>query len=112
NLESDLGIAAFTDSKACQNGGACTGSNNKRCRGEVNFGFARIVRLHESLLSDGWALREFGGEHLNIVGVRCWPFSEELGSDDHVRSLGFGGRAQSLFPRQVVIRSEPRHPSS
>jgi len=39
----------------------------------VNFGFARIVRLHESLLSDGWALREFGGEHLNIVGVGCWP---------------------------------------
>ena len=65
----------------------------------MNFGFARIVRLHESLLSDGWPLREFGGEHLNIVGVRCWPFSEELGCDEHVRSLRVQ-RTCSVFARK------------
>ena len=37
----------LTDSKACPSGGACTGSNSKRCPAKVDIGFAigSIVRL-------------------------------------------------------------------
>jgi hypothetical protein len=55
----------FTDSKACPSGGACTGSNNKRCPAKVDIGFAigSIMRLQvpRVRVENGWAPAKFAG---------------------------------------------------
>ncbi len=114
SLKSALRIAAFTDSKACRSGGACTGSNIKRCPAKVDIGFAigSIVRLQvpRVRMANGWALGKFGGEfrpgHADLrwatpiwsiseshfaykaSHVRLWPGASIRASQRYVRSLG------------------------
>jgi hypothetical protein len=61
----------LTDSKACPSGGACTGSNSKRCPAKVDIGFAigSIVRLQvpRVRMANGWALGKFGGEFAQVT---------------------------------------------
>ena len=55
----------FANSKACPSGGACTGSNIKRCPAKVDIGFAigSIMRLQAPRVrvENGWALGKFAG---------------------------------------------------
>ena len=54
----------LTDSKACPSGGACTGSNSKRCPVDIGFAIGSIVRLQvpRVRVANGWALGKFAGE--------------------------------------------------